>query len=174
MAVQDILSKLNISYLDVRLGEIVLGDTLKEEQCLKLRSELEKVGFELLDNNQKQIIERIKSIIIQQVHYAQSIQQPYILSEILSSELNREYSYLSKLFSTTEGVTIEHYVILQKVEKVKELLSYDHQTLSEIAIDLGYSSVAHLSSQFKKITGLTTSQFRAQGISLRKGLDQIN
>ena len=94
-------------------------------------------------------------------------------SEFLSENLNKDYSYLSKLFSSTTGITIEHYVILQKIEKVKELLSYDELNLSEISYKLGYSSVAHLSAQFKKITSITPSQFKVQKIKKRKGLDKI-
>lgn len=171
MAVQSILERLNISYLDIKLGEVIIDKDIKADKLLMLQSELESLGFELLDDGQQQIIEKIKSIIINQIHY--STEQNINLSERLSSELHRDYSSLSKLFSTTEGITIEHFVILQKTEKVKELLSYNQKSLSEIAFELGYSSVAHLSSQFKKVTGLTPSQFKSQGIHLRQGLDKL-
>ncbi|MBD8346349.1 AraC family transcriptional regulator [Dysgonomonas sp. GY617] len=171
MAVQNILNQLNITSLDVRLGEVVLANEIDKDQLNILRKELSNLGFELLDNSQQQLIEQIKASAIKLVHY--NNEQNINLSELLTSELHRDYSYLSKLFSTTEGITIEHFVILQKIERVKELLTYDQQTLSEIADELGYSSVAHLSAQFKKVTGLTPTQFKQQGIDLRRGLDQI-
>lgn len=171
MAVSDILNRLDITSLDVRLGEVVLNNEISKEQTDLLRIELYKLGFELLDNNQQQLIERIKAIIIDRIHYTPK--HGINISDILVSELHRDYSYLSKLFSTTEGITIEHFVILQKIERVKELLTYDLQTLSEIADELSYSSVAHLSAQFKKVTGLTPSQFKQQGIHLRRGLEEI-
>ncbi len=171
MAVENILNHLNISPLDIRLGEVVLKEDINKEQTSVLRKELGRLGFELLDNNQQQLIEKIKAIAIKQVHYTD--EQNLNISNILVSELHRDYSYLSKLFSTTEGITIEHFVILQKIERVKELLTYDQQTLSEIADELSYSSVAHLSAQFKKVTGLTPTQFKQQGIDLRRGLEEI-
>lgn len=171
IAVQNILNQLDITSLDVRLGEVVLANDIDKDQLNILRKELSNLGFELLDNSQQQLIEQIKASAIKLVHYHN--EQNLNLSELLTSELHRDYSYLSKLFSTTEGITIEHFVILQKIERVKELLTYDQQTLSEIADELGYSSVAHLSAQFKKVTGLTPTQFKQQGIDLRRGLDQI-
>lgn len=171
MAVENIFNQLNIPVLDVRLGEVVLSDAIDKEQTNILRRDLEKLGFELLDDSQQQIIEQIKAIVIRQIHHTE--EQNANISDILVSELHRDYSYLSKLFSTTEGITIEHFVILQKIERVKELLSYDQQTLSEIADELSYSSVAHLSAQFKKVTGLTPTQFKQQGIDLRRGLEEI-
>ena len=171
MAVQNILNQLDIISLDVRLGEVVLANEIDKNQLNILRKELSNLGFELLDDSQQQLIEQIKASAIKLVHY--NNEQSLNLSELLTSELHRDYSYLSKLFSTTEGITIEHFVILQKIERVKELLTYDQQTLSEIADELGYSSVAHLSAQFKKVTGLTPTQFKQQGIDLRRGLDQI-
>ncbi len=171
MAVQTILNKLNIHYLDVRLGEVIMDKLPDNETLAMLRSELKDMGFDLLDDSQYQIIEQIKSVIIRQIHYNKIGTSNF--SEILVSELHRDYSYISKLFSATEGITIEHYIILQKIERVKELLSYDQQTLSEISIEMGYSSVAHLSAQFKKVTGMTPSQFKSQDIHLRKGLDEV-
>lgn len=171
MAVENIFEHLNIPTLDVRLGEVVLNHQIDKEQTAVLRKELDKLGFELLDNSQQQLIEQIKAIVIKQVHYTD--EQNSNISDWLVSELHRDYSYLSKLFSTTEGITIEHFVILQKIERVKELLTYDQLNLSEIADQLSYSSVSHLSAQFKKITGLTPTQFKQQGIDLRRGLEEI-
>lgn len=171
MAVEDILAQLNIEALDIRLGEVILTNTLDTEQIQILREKLSNIGFELLDNDQQKMIEQIKTIIISQVQTEGSNNQN--ISEILVQKLHRDYSSISKLFSTTEGITIEHFVILQKIEKVKELLTYDQLTISEIADILRYSSVAHLSAQFKKVTGLTPSLFKTQGGGLRKGLDSI-
>ena len=118
------------------------------------------------------LIEKIKNIIIQQVHHTQD-EQHYNLSNILSKSLHKDYSYLSSLFSEVEGITIEKYLINQKIEKVKELIIYDELSLSEIAYKLSYSSVAHLSNQFKKITGLTPSHFKQVGRNKRKPLDKV-
>jgi len=172
LAVEGILKKLNIDFIDVKLGEVILENMPDENQVKALQVELEALGFKILTNSQQQNIDKIKSIIIEHVHFKDDAN--FNISKILTSELNRDYSYLSKLFSTTEGITIEHYFILQKIERVKELLCYDQQTLSEIALEMGYSSVSHLSAQFKKITGLTPSQFKAQGIRLRRGLDNLS
>lgn len=170
-AVTQVLNKIGADVLQVNLGEVVLNKDLTEEQKIQLSNELQQLGFELLDDARKQQIEKIKATIIQNIHYTDDIK--HNLSEILANELHKEYSQISKLFSSTEGITIEQFVILQKVEKVKELLVYDEMSLSEIAYKLGYSSVAHLSAQFKKVTGLTPSQFKAQGIRLRKPLDNL-
>jgi len=129
------------------------------------------LGFEVLDDSRSQQIEKIKSTIIHYIHHATV--PKFVFSDLLASELNKEYSQLSKLFSSTEGITIEQFVILQKIEKVKELLIYNQMNLSEIADKMGYSSVAHLSSQFKKTIGLAPSQFKAQGGKLRKTLDKL-
>lgn len=133
--------------------------------------DLQKLGFELLDNSRTQQIEKIKSIVINHIHHLGD--DKFIFSEIIAKELHKEYSQLSQLFSETEGITIEQYIIRQKIEKTKELLANNEMNLSEIADKLGYSSVAHLSTQFKKVTGLTPSGFKAQGIHLRKSLDNI-
>ncbi len=171
MAVENILSRQEINYLDVRLGEVIIAKDLNNGEIKAFRLALEEVGFELLDDNQQQLIEQIRTTIINHIHF--SGKSGFNMYEILSRELNKDYSLLSKLFSVTEGITIEHYTILQKIEKSKELLTYNKQTLSEIAFSLGYSSVAHLSAQFKKVTGLTPSQFKSQGIDLRKSIDQL-
>lgn len=170
-AVGKTFSEINIEPLQVLLGEVTLANELSVEQTDVLKQKLESLGFELLDDNRKQQIEKIKLIIINHIHYFED--NRFVFSEIIADELHKEYSQLSKLFSATEGITIEQFVILQKIEKVKELLAYNQMNLSEIADRLGYSSVAHLSAQFKKITGFTPSQFKAQGIHLRKPLDNL-
>jgi len=170
-AVESLLSEMNIKSLHVHLGEVLLQKELNQKQTNQLRQQLDSLGFELLDDNLSQQITKIKSIIIHHIHHLEDVK--FVFSEILAAELHKEYSQLSKLFSSTEGITIEQFVILQKIEKVKELLIYNQITLSEIADKMGYSSVAHLSSQFKKTVGLTPSQFKVQNKITRKTLDAI-
>lgn len=171
-AVSQVFASMDIVPLDVRLGEVILAAPLTQEQQQHLQQKLSDIGFELLDDQQQQLVERIKSIVIEHVH--QQEDNHFVFTEVLQTALNKEYSQLSKLFSEKEGITIEQYVILQRMEKVKELLSYNELTLSEIAYKLGYSSVAYLSAQFKKVTGLTPSQFKRLGINLRKPIDQLS
>lgn len=170
-AVEQIIQSVNAKPMYIRLGEVLLKDPLSPEQLGSVKIQLQKLGFELLDDNLKKQIDKIKSIIIEHIHYTED--EKFIFSEVLAKELNKEYSAISKLFSETEGITIEQYVILQKIEKVKELLAYNEMNLNEISFKLGYSSVAHLSAQFKKVTGLTPTQFKAQGIHLRKFLNEV-
>lgn len=170
-AVNQLLIGLNITPIYVQLGEVLLSKPLNKKQLEEISFHLRQLGFELLDDTRKQQIEKIKSVVIEHVHYSTDKKFPF--AEIISKALHKEYSQLSKLFSETEGVTIEHYVIIQKIEKAKELLAYNEMNLNEIAFKLGYSSVAHLSTQFKKVTGLTPSQFKAQGIHLRKSIDDL-
>ena len=159
MAVGKIFEELDIPVTKVELGEVTLPDELSNPQRLQLDKELKKVGFELLHTGKSVLISRIKMLVIDTIHYSK---EPLTInfSDFLSEKLHREYSYLSRLFSSVEGVTIEKFIITQKVEKVKELLFYDELTLSEISFRLNYSSVAHLSAQFKKETGMTPSQFK--------------
>ena len=171
-AVKHILDEEKVDYRSAQLGEVELQQEMTEEQAGNVQAKLEQVGFELLDDGRKKIIEKIKNLIISQVHYNQGDDR-YRLSDILSSQLHRDYSYLSHLFSEVEGITIEKYLINQKIEKVKELLVYNETSLGQIAFDLGYSSVAHLSTQFKKVTGMTPSQFKALGRHNRKTIDQV-
>jgi AraC family transcriptional regulator len=170
-AVEQVLLSIDADPLLVRLGEVVLADPLSVEQLESFKKQLTTLGFELLDDNLKKQIDKIKSVIIERIHYQEDAK--FVFSEVLADELNKDYSILSKLFSETEGITIEQYVILQKIEKVKELLAYNEMNLNEISYKLNYSSVAHLSSQFKKVTGLTPTQFKAKGIHLRKFLDDV-
>lgn len=170
-AVEKVLTDTNLKPLQVQLGEVTLSKELNSKQSDLLKQKLEFLGFELLDDSRQQQIEKIKSIVINHIHHLED--GKFVYSDIISKELNKEYSQLSKLFSLTEGITIEQFVILQKIEKVKELIMYNQMNLSEIADKMGYSSVAHLSSQFKKTIGLTPSQFKMQGLPLRKTLDKI-
>ncbi len=172
MAVQNELDKLGIDVDRIKLGEVVLSEELSTAHKNSLSEALSELGFELIDDKKSQIIEQIKTTIIDLVHQ-QSNASKYNLSDVLSARLNQDYSYLSSLFSEVEGTTIEKYHIAQKIEKVKELLVYDELTLSEIANRLNYSSVAYLSNQFKKVTGLTPSHFKQIKEDKRKALDEI-
>ncbi len=166
LAIKSLLDELKFAYTTIQLGEVSLSKEPIEKQLTLLRDRLQQLGFELLDDSKRKLIEKIKTIIIEQVHYDKGDER-YNLSEVLSSKLHKDYSYLSGLFSEVEGITIEKYIINQKIEKVKELIIYDELSLSEIANQLSYSSVAHFSNQFKKVTGLTPSHFRQVGQNKR-------
>lgn len=172
LVVKQELDKLNLVAASIKLGEVQLAKEPNEKQLAQLKERLDLLGFELLDDAKKKLIEKIKNIIVEQIHYSDA-DDKHNFSEILSQKVHKDYSYLSGLFSEVEGITIEKYIILQKVEKAKELLVYDELSLSEISYKLAYSSVAHLSAQFKKVTGLTPSHFKKLGGIHRKPLDKI-
>lgn len=173
MVVSSELEKLNLHPVNIALGEVVIEEKeLKKEEQVKLSEALKAVGFELIDDRRSKLIEQIKTFVIDTVHYKDE-QPKKNYSELLSQHLHHDYSYLSNLFSEVEGITIEQYIINQKIEKVKELLMYDEQSLSQIALQLGYSSTAHLSTQFKKLTGFTPSHFKQMGRQSRKSLDDV-
>lgn len=166
------LEKLGFHPTTIKLGEIEVADELSPEDLQVISETITPLGFEVIDNKQGRIIEKIKSTVIEIIHGAENNQR-FKYSQVLSMALNHDYSYLSKLFSEVEGITIEQYIIKQKIEKVKELIVYDELNLSEIASRLGYSSVAHLSSQFKKVTGLPPSHFKNAGLQQRRSLDKL-
>ncbi len=172
LAVKKIMEEQQLYPAYIHLGEVLLTEVPSHQQMVRLGSELQKMGFELLDDIRQQEIEKIKTLVIDHIHHRDGSSFPF--PSLLTKELNREYSVISKLFSETEGITIEQFVIRQRIEKVKELLAYRQMNLNEISFELGYSSAAHLSAQFKKITGLTPSQFKKQGFHLRKPLDKIS
>lgn len=172
MVVQHELDKLGLDVKNIRLGEVTLGKEPGPEEKKKLDEVLIPLGFEMIDDKKSRIIEKIKNIIIELVHHQDNDTRTN-LSDLLSSRLHHDYNYLSNLFSEVEGVTIEKYFIAQRIEKVKELLVYDELSLSEIAARLNYSSVAYLSNQFKKVTGLTPSHFKQIRTDKRKPLDEV-
>ena len=172
MVVQNELDKLGIDVKNIKLGEVTIAEKLSPEEKENLEKALVPLGFEVIDEKKSRIIEKIKNIIIDLVHH-QDNGLTTNLSEVLRSQLHHDYNYLSNLFSEVEGITIEKYFIAQKIEKVKELLVYDELSLSEIAFRLNYSSVAYLSNQFKKVTGLTPGHFRQIGKDRRKPLDKV-
>jgi AraC-like DNA-binding protein len=159
MLVKSELDKLHIPYTSVELGEVNLERNITTEQRHQLNVALKKSGLELMDDKKAMLIERIKNVIIEMVHY---IDEPPLtkFSTFLSEKLNHDYTYLANLFSEVTGTTIEHFIIMHKIERVKELLVYDELNLTEIAYKMRYSSVGHLSNQFKKVTGLTPSHFK--------------
>lgn len=158
----------------VALGEIETSSTLSSSQLKSLNETLHSFGFEILDDKASRTVEKIKTLLLELIHH-QSIVSPKInYSDYLSEALHRDYSGLSSMFSSQEGITIEQYIIRQKIERVKELLMYDEQSLSQIADTLQYSSVAHLSTQFKKVTGLTPSQYKQSAVNQRQSLDLVS
>lgn len=167
------LSKLGISPVSIELGKVELNNPLNEADIVKLKEVLSENGFELIDDKKSLTIEKIKILVIELIHYQKEKAQHINLSDFIAEEIGYDYAYLSNLFSSVTGTTIEKYLINQKIEKVKELLVYDELSLNEIAFQLGYSSVQHLSSQFKKITGLTPSHFKKIKDGKRKPLDKI-
>ena len=174
LVVKQELGKLNIDNCNVTLGEVELPAELSTSQLEQLAANLALTGFEIIDDHTGALIEKIKSLVIKKAR--NDVEEKYSrmkASNYLSEQLHNEYTYLSALFSSVEGRTIENYLIEQRIEKAKELLVYGQKTLSEIATELDYSSVAHLSSQFKKITGLTPSYFKEVGAAMRKPLDNI-
>lgn len=160
MVVSDILKQINISPIRVELSEVVIQEELNEEQEELLSSRLRQVGFELLSDKRVQTVEKVKTTIIELVNGHSDILRKYNPSVYISEKVGREYKYLTTIFSEIEGNTIEHFLINQKIEKVKELLTHDQMSLSQISDALQYSSVQHLSMQFKKITGFTTTHFK--------------
>jgi len=173
MVVRQQLENLNFTVLDVVLGKADINPEPDENQLLKIASSLKLMGFELIDDEKQQLIERIKNLVIEQVHHTDLSKNNINFSDLLSSALFKDYAYLSRLFSGYEEITIEKYIIQQKVEKVKELIEYGHLNLNEIAWKMGYSSSAHLSAQFKNVTGLTPSQYKSSQSNERKSLDKI-
>ncbi|WP_175621604.1 helix-turn-helix domain-containing protein [Chryseobacterium schmidteae] len=166
------LEKLGLSAISIKLGEVIFEKNITVEEKEKLDEALLELGFQIIDDKKSRIIEKIKNTIIELVHHQEN-EAKTNLSDILSTKLHHDYNYLSNLFSEVEGTTIEKYFIAQKIERVKELLVYDELSLSEIAFQLNYSSVAYLSNQFKKITGLTPSYFKQIKEEKRKPLDEV-
>ncbi len=172
MAVEQVLKDVGLTPERIDLGEVWVSDVPTEAQLAQLKTRLEALGFELLDDQRQQMIERMKTAIIELVHHHQG-NKPLNLSVYLAQLLHRDYSALSKLFSEVTGLTIERYFIMQRIERVKELIRYDELTLTEIAYQMNYSSVAHLSSQFRSVTGMTPTQFRFMKTAQRANLDEV-
>jgi YesN/AraC family two-component response regulator len=172
IAVKNELINLGLYPVSIQLGEVIISEELKAEKKKQINQALVPLGFELIDDKKSRIIEKIKNIIVELVHYSDK-QLNTTLSQHISERLHHDYTYLSNLFSEVEGTTIEKYFIKQKIEKVKELLKYDQLSLNEIADKLNYSSTAYLSSQFKNITGMTPSHFKKLKDKKRISLDKL-
>ncbi len=172
MVVKSELEKLGLHYVSVELGEVEIKENISPEQLNQFGEGLKKSGLELMDDKKSILVEKIKNIIIELVHYTDE-QIKVNLSDFLSEKLDYDYTYLANLFSEVKGTTIEKYYLLHKIERVKELIVYNELNFTEIAHKMNYSSVAHLSNQFKKITGLTPSHFKKLKYKRRIGLEDV-
>ncbi|MEP7234196.1 MAG: helix-turn-helix domain-containing protein [Ignavibacteriota bacterium] len=166
------LEQLGLHYSIVDLGEVEISETISAVQRKQLAIGLKRSGLELMDDKKAILIQKIKNLIVETIHYTDE-ELKINFSDYLSEKLNYNYTYLSNLFSEVESITIEHFIIKHKIERVKELLVYDELTLTEIAFRLHYSSVAHLSNQFKKITGLTPTFFKELKLKRLGGLENV-
>lgn len=172
MAVKEELKKLGLHFVLVDLGEVEVMETLSNEQLRLINQGLMKSGLELMDDKKAILIEKIKNIIVEMVHHSdETIKINF--SDYLSARLNQSYAYLANLFSEVQGMTIEHFIISHKIERVKELIMYDEMNITQIADKMNYSSVAHLSNQFKKVTGLSPSHFKNLKQRIRIPLEDI-
>lgn len=171
-AVKEVLSSEGLTVKSVSLGDAEVEEDLSSDQCRSVAEKLQDKGFELLDDPRSQLVERIRIAVQQWVRIEKEKERPK-MSDFLSRQLNKDYSTLSKLFSEVRGVTIERFAIVHRIEYAKELLCYSQLATSEIAYTLGYSSPAHLSSQFKQVTGMTPKEFRAMGQHDRVSLDAL-
>ena len=172
MLVKAELEKLRLSYNYVELGEVELKEKMADKKREQLKQALLRSGLELMDDKRSILIEKIKNVIVEMIHYADELPKTNY-STYISKKVNQDYTYLANLFSEVQGTTIEHFIILHKIEKVKELLVYDEINLTEIADKMNYSSVGHLSNQFKKITGLTPSHFKKLKDKRRNTLESL-
>jgi len=176
MAVQQLMHQAGFHPEKVTLGEVSLKEDLDSNQLTTLDKRLIDLGFERIDDRKGRLVETIKNKVIEKIHRSEIIDRKFNWSTVLADELHYDYNYLSNLFSSLEGITLEQYIIRQKIERVKELLFYDELNLSQIAAKLGYSSVSHLSGQFKKITGLTPSELKKNktAVQKRKSIDKVS
>ena len=172
MVVKSELDKMGLHYANVELGEAEIKEDLSAEQLSILSNALEMTGLELMDDKKSIIVEKIKAIVIEVVHYKDDLIKVN-LSDHISEKLNHNYSYLSNLFTEVKGTTIEKFYLAHKIEKVKELLVYDELNLTEIAYKMNYSSVAHLSNKFKKLTGLTPTHFKNLRLKRRNTINNM-
>ena len=172
MMVRNKLDNLGLKYGMIDLGEIEINENITTEQRNHLKTALLELGLELIDDKKAVLIEKIKNVILEMIHYTDEM--PKVKnSDYLSYKLNHDYTYLANVFSEAKGTTIEHYIIAHKIERVKELLLYDELNLTQISYKLNYSSVAHLSSQFKKVTGLTPSYYKQHKYNNRITLENV-
>jgi len=161
MIVKEELDKLDIPYKDIMLGEVDLYNKIPSEKFQQLQAALTTAGMEIQIGGKSILVEKIKNLVMEMIHHSEELPRENY-SWYISKHINQNYTYLANIFSETQGITIEHFIIAQKIEKVKELLLYDELSLTQISYRLNYSSVAHLSNQFKKVTGITPSAFKQQ------------
>jgi AraC-like DNA-binding protein len=173
MAVKDVFKRMGLHFVVVDLGEVEIMEELSSEQREGLRVELKAIELELMDDKRAVLIERIKNAIVEMVHHTDEILKVNF-SDFLSEKLNHNYTYLANLFSEIQGTTIEQFLILHKVERIKELIIYGELNITEIAWKMNYSSVAHLSNQFKKVTGLSPSHFKQLKDKRRSPIEDIH
>lgn len=172
LVVKEELKKLGLHYINVDLGTVEILEDITQKQKKELKKNLLKYGLELLDDRRNILIEKIKSVIIEMIHYSDELPKVNY-SDYISEQLGYDYTYLSNIFSEVKGITIQQFIIIHKIERVKELLLYDELNLTEISYQLHYSSVAHLSNQFKKITGLTPSYYKKIKKMRRRNLEDL-
>jgi len=172
MAVKEELKKLGLHFIVVDLGEVEIMETITPEQRESLKASLYDSGLELMDDKRAVLIEKIKNTIIEMIHHSDEMIKTNF-SDYLSEKLNHDYTYLANLFSEVQGTTIEHFIINHKIERIKELIIYDELNITEIAWKMNYSSVAHLSNQFKKVTGLSPSHFKQLKDKRRSQIEDI-
>lgn len=172
MMVKEELKKLGLKYVIIDLGSVEILEDITEEQRLELKKNLLRSGLELLDDKKSILIEKIKNVITEMIHYTDEIPKVNY-SDYISEKLGYDYTYLANTFSEVKGTTIQQYIILHKIEKIKELLLYDELSLTEISYRLHYSSVAHLSNQFKKVTGLTPSFYKQLKLKRKRNLENM-
>ena len=172
MMVKEELQKLGLHYVIVDLGAVEILEDISVEQRVQLKKNLIKSGLELLDDKKSVLIEKIKNIIIEMIHYSDELTKVNY-SDYISEKLGYDYTYLANMFSEVKGITIQQFIIIHKIERVKEMLIYDELNLTEISYKLHYSSVAHLSNQFKKITGLTPTFYKQLKNKRKQNLEDI-
>ncbi|MEW5677127.1 AraC family transcriptional regulator [Flavobacterium enshiense] len=171
--VQQEFEKMNFSIVHIKLGEVITDSVISDTELKILNEKLELQGFEILDDKKTIIIEKVKNIVVGIIHGTDMINLKTNFSELIQDNMAMSYNSISSLFSSTEGITIEQYIIQQRIERAKELLVYNELSLSEISFKLGYASIQHLSTQFKKITGTTPSQFKNITEKNRKPIDYL-
>ena len=174
VAVRQQMEKLNFLVSDITLGTVEIHPDPEGLQLENIGASLKLLGFELIDKEKDQLVERVKNVIIELVHHSDLSNLDQSMVSMIASGVNRDYTYLSRLFSDSEELTIEKFIIYQKIEKVKELIGYGEMNLNEISVKMGYSSSSHLSAQFKSITGFSPSKFKSAGSLGRRAIDKIS